>query len=95
MFDSSFRPALTAAAQAMWKALESYTQEQRFMFMHFVWGRSQPPPTAPDFDKNFECKKMVCDEVPPDVAMQCFEFKPDVAEPNRVAMPAGPDQSDI
>ena len=62
------------------------------MFMHFVWGRSQPPPTAPEFDKSFECKKMVRDEVPSDVAMQCF--KPDVAEPNHVVMPAGPDQSD-
>eukprot|EP00656_Telonema_subtile_P032548 TRINITY_DN35775_c0_g1_i1.p1 TRINITY_DN35775_c0_g1~~TRINITY_DN35775_c0_g1_i1.p1 ORF type:complete len:106 (+),score=15.41 TRINITY_DN35775_c0_g1_i1:120-437(+) len=51
----------------MWGALEAFTEEQRCLFLRFVWGRSRLPLSATEFERNFEIKTMQRDN--PDEAL--------------------------
>jgi hypothetical protein len=43
----------SALVKNMWKALESFNQEERQMFIRFVWGRSRLPVTEGDWNQDF------------------------------------------
>ena len=51
----------------MWKSLESFTEEQKCLFLRFVWGRSRLPLSAAEFERNFELKTMIREK--PDEAL--------------------------
>ena len=41
-----------------WQALSSFTEEQKSLFLRFVWGRSRLPPHASDFTQDFKISGM-------------------------------------
>ena len=53
-----------------WDALRSFTNEQRSMFLRFVWGRSTLPPSPEEFTEKFCIARMaptsVAEELPED-----------------------------
>lgn len=41
-----------------WKAMSGFTEEQKSLFLRFVWGRSRLPPNATDFTQDFKISGM-------------------------------------
>lgn len=41
-----------------WKCLDDFTQEERAMYLRFVWGRSRLPLTSKDFSKKHKIQMM-------------------------------------
>lgn len=49
--------ATNSTVQYMWRALESFTPEERCLFLRFVWGRNRMPATDADWDSPFTINK--------------------------------------
>lgn len=42
----------------LWKALESFNNEQRIMYLKFVWGRSRLPLSSDGFDRRHKINRL-------------------------------------
>lgn len=51
-----------------WDALRSFTNEQRSMFLRFVWGRSTLPPSPEEFTEKFCITPMILNQVNEDLS---------------------------
>lgn len=51
-----------------WDALRSFTNEQRSMFLRFVWGRSTLPPSPEEFVEKFCITPMISNDMNDDIS---------------------------
>jgi len=55
-----------------WKTLYAFSQEERQLFLRFVWGRNRLPPTEHDWNSNFTIKALTAGEDSLPIAHTCF-----------------------
>ncbi|ETO14536.1 hypothetical protein RFI_22832, partial [Reticulomyxa filosa] len=61
-----------------WKTLYAFSQEERQLFLRFVWGRNRLPPTEHDWNTNFTIKALNASEESLPIAHTCEKFLVDV-----------------
>lgn len=50
--------ARSATVAHLWKALESFSHDERSLFLRFVWGRSRLPLSSSEFDRQFRVDEL-------------------------------------
>jgi len=64
--------ASSSVVKHFWKTLYSFSQQERQLFLQFVWGRNRLPPTENDWDSNFTIKALNTSEDSLPIAHTCF-----------------------